>query len=91
VRTSLIRLVATASLLSVASGLNAQTPQSSNAPSVDHPCSFITAGEMAGLLATPVASAADERFRCKYAVGKGWIETKDAAECTKAGGKVSAK
>jgi hypothetical protein len=31
---------------------------------------------MAGLLGTPVATATDEHFRCKYVVGKGWLETK---------------
>ena len=31
---------------------------------------------MTGLLGTPVDTATDEHFRCKYVVGKGWLETK---------------
>jgi hypothetical protein len=31
---------------------------------------------MAGLLGAPVVTATDEHFRCKYVVGKGWLETK---------------
>jgi hypothetical protein len=31
---------------------------------------------MAGFLGTPVDTATDEHFRCKYVVGKGWLETK---------------
>ena len=72
----LIRLVATAGLLSIGSRLSAQASRLSDDPSLDRPCSFVTAGEMAGLLATPVVTATDEHFRCKYAVGKGWLETK---------------
>lgn len=45
-------------------------------PSLDRPCSFATAAEMASLLGTPVTAATDEHFRCKYVVGKGWLETK---------------
>ena len=70
-RMFLIPIVATASLLSVAP-LSSQQPR----PSLDQPCSFLTASEMGGLLGTPVASATDEHFRCKYVVGKGWLETK---------------
>jgi hypothetical protein len=36
----------------------------------------VTTAEMAGMLGAAVASATDEHFRCKYAVGKGWLETK---------------
>ena len=36
----------------------------------------MTTTEMAGLLGTPVVTATDEHFRCKYVVGKGWLETK---------------
>ena len=31
---------------------------------------------MSALLGTAVSAATDEHFRCKYAVGKGWLETK---------------
>ena len=31
---------------------------------------------MSGLLGTPVTAATDEKFRCKYAIGSGWLETK---------------
>lgn len=72
----LIRLVATASLLSVGPQSSPQPSRSSGGPSLDRPCSFVTAGEMAGLLGTPVVTATDEHFRCKYVVGKGWLETK---------------
>jgi hypothetical protein len=69
----LIQLVATAALLSV----GPQRPaRPSDGPSLDRPCSFVTAAQMTGLLGTPVASARDERFRCKYVVGNGWLETK---------------
>lgn len=69
-----IRFVVTAALLSI--GAQAQSPRPSDGPSLDRPCSFVTAPAMAGLLGTPVASATDERFRCKYVVGRGWLETK---------------
>ncbi len=75
-RTFLIRLVATAGLLSVGQQSSAQASRSSDGPSLDRPCSFVTAAEMAGLLGTPVITATDEHFRCKYVVGKGWLETK---------------
>ena len=71
-----IRLVATAGLLFVGSQLSAQPSRPSDDPSLDRPCSFVTAAEMAGLLGTPVVTATDEHFRCKYVVGKGWLETK---------------
>jgi len=73
---SLIRAVTTAGLLLVAQRSNAQSSRPANGPSLDRPCSFVTAEELAGLLGTPVATATDEHFRCKYAVGKGWLETK---------------
>ena len=71
-----IRSVATAALLSIGSRAGAQAARPSDGPSLDRPCSFVTAAEMAGLLGTPVASATDEHFRCKYVVGDGWLETK---------------
>lgn len=67
----LLRIVATAGVLSVGP-LSSQQPR----PSLDQPCSFVTAAEMASLLGTPVSTATDEHFRCKYVVGKGWVETK---------------
>jgi hypothetical protein len=72
----LMRFVATAALLSVSSQSSAQPSRPSDGPSLDRPCSFVTAAEMAGLLGTPVATATDEHFRCKYVVGRGWLETK---------------
>ena len=75
-RVSLIRLLATAALLSVGRQSSGQAPRPSHGPSLDRPCSFVTAAEMAGLLGTPVVTATDEHFRCKYSVGKGWLETK---------------
>ena len=72
----LIRLVATAGLLSVSQQPRPQPSRPSDDPSLDRPCSFVTAAEMAGLLGTPVDTATDEHFRCKYVVGKGWLETK---------------
>ena len=72
----LLRFVATAGLLAVGLQLSAQSPRPSNDPSVDRPCSFLTASEMGGLLGTPVATATDEHFRCKYVIGNGWLETK---------------
>jgi len=71
-----IRLVAAAGLLSVGSLSSAQSSRPSDGPSLDRPCSFVTAAEMAGLLRTPVVTATDEHFRCKYVIGKGWLETK---------------
>jgi hypothetical protein len=72
----LIRLVAIAGLLSVGQQSSAQSSRPSGGPSLDRPCSFVTAAEMAGLLGTPGITATDEHFRCKYVVGKGWLETK---------------
>ena len=71
----LIRLVATAALLSIGQEPRQQPSRPSGGPSLDRPCSFVTAAEMAGLLGTPVGTATDERFRCKYVVGRGWLET----------------
>jgi len=71
-----IRLLAIAGLLSLARQSAAQTSRPGDGPSLDRPCSFVTAAEMSGLLGTPVATATDEHFRCKYVVGKGWLETK---------------
>lgn len=71
-----IWLVATAGLLSFSQRSSAQASQPSVQPSLDLPCSFVTATEMTGLLGRPVAAATDEHFRCKYVVGKGWLETK---------------
>lgn len=75
-RAFLIRLVVVAGLLSVGQHLGAQTSRASDGPSLDRPCSFVTVAELAGILETPVSAATDEHFRCKYAVGKGWLETK---------------
>ena len=71
-----IRMVAVAGLLSVASQSSAQESRPSNGPSLDRPCSFVSAAEMARVLGTPVDTATDEHFRCKYVVGRGWLETK---------------
>jgi hypothetical protein len=57
-------------------GLVPALPQTSGTPSLERPCSFVTADEMSALLGTKVAAATDEHFRCKYAVGNGWLETK---------------
>ena len=73
-QSSLIRLAATAGLLSIASQSSAQS--SPESPSLEKPCSFVSAAEMTGLLGKPVATATDEHFRCKYVVGNGWLETK---------------
>jgi len=75
-KTFLIRLVATAGLLSVTHQLSAQGSRASDGPSLDRPCSFVTAAELTALLGAPVATATDEHFRCKYIVGNGWLETK---------------
>ena len=72
----MIRLVATAGLLLVGPQSSQQPSRPPEDPSLDRPCSFVTADQMAGLLGTPVATATDEHFRCKYVVGKGWLETK---------------
>ena len=75
-RVFLIRVVATTALLSVGQRSSAQAARPSDGPSLDRPCSFVTAAEMASLLGTPEVTATDEHFRCKYVVGKGWLETK---------------
>ena len=75
-RRFLIRLVATATFLSIGQQSSAQASRPSDGPSLDRPCSFVTAAEMAGLLGTPAVTATDEHFRCKYVVGNGWLETK---------------
>lgn len=51
-------------------------PLQATAPSLDRPCSFVSAADMSTLLGTAVSSATDEKFRCKYTVGTGWLETK---------------
>lgn len=43
------------------------------APSLERPCSFITAAEMSTLLGTTVTMQ-DDRFRCKYVSGQGWLQ-----------------
>ena len=58
-------------LLSVA--LSAQGP---GGPSPDRPCSFASADEVSAALGMKVSAATDEKFRCKYAVDQGWLETK---------------
>jgi hypothetical protein len=58
-------------LLSVA--LSGQGP---GGQSPDRPCSFASADEVSAALGTKVSAATDEKFRCKYAVDKGWLETK---------------
>lgn len=73
---SLIRLVATAGLLSIGPRVSPHPARPSDGPSLDRPCSFVTAAEMAGLLGARVTTATDEHFRCKYVVGRGWLETK---------------
>jgi len=42
-------------------------------PSVEQPCSFLTADEMSQLLGA-TATVQDDGFRCKYLVGDGWLE-----------------
>ena len=73
---SVTRLACIAALVLVGPRLAAQASRPSDGPSLDRPCSFVTAAEMAGLLGRPVTDATDEHFRCKYAIGKGWLETK---------------
>jgi hypothetical protein len=75
-RTCLIRLMAITGLLSAGQQSSAQSSRAPGGPTLDRPCSFVTAAEMAGLLGTPVRTASDEHFRCKYVVGNGWLETK---------------
>jgi hypothetical protein len=48
-------------------------PAAAGGPSVEQPCSFITAGEMSRLLGV-TATVQDDGFRCKYLVGDGWLE-----------------
>src|SRR5262245_47646069 len=72
----LFRLAAIAGLLTAGVVSSQEPARPAAGPSLDRPCSFATASEMAGLLGTPVATASDEHFRCKYVVGKGWLETK---------------
>src|SRR5690349_8843200 len=72
----LIRFVATTQFLAVGLQSGSQPTRTSQGPSLDRPCSFVTATEMTSLLGTPVSTATDEHFRCKYVVGKGWLETK---------------
>jgi hypothetical protein len=72
----LIRFVAATVLLSAGPQASPQPSRPPAGPSLDRPCSFVTAAQMAGMLGAPVASATDEHFRCKYVVGKGWLETK---------------
>ena len=71
----MIHWIAAASL-AVGAHSSAQTSPSSDEPSLDRPCSFVAVAEMASLLGTPVARATEEHFRCKYIVGRGWLETK---------------
>jgi hypothetical protein len=54
----------------------ALSAQGSGGPSPDRPCSFASADEVSAALGTKVSAATDEKFRCKYAVDKGWLETK---------------
>jgi hypothetical protein len=46
------------------------------APSLDAPCSFVSASDMSSLVGAHVSAAVDEHFRCKYTIGTGWLETK---------------
>lgn len=48
-------------------------PAATGGPSVEQPCSFVTAAEMSDILGAP-ASVQDEGFRCKYLVGDGWLQ-----------------
>lgn len=73
---SLIHMVVTAGLLSVGPQSSQQRARPSDGPSLDRPCSFVTPAEMTRLLGTPVEAARDEHFRCRYVVGRGWLETK---------------
>jgi hypothetical protein len=50
--------------------------QNAQGPSVERPCSFITAADMSTLIGARPTSAVDEHFRCKYTIGNGWLETK---------------
>src|SRR5262245_18274083 len=63
------------SLFVLVVGLAAVPQRTPAGPSLDRPCSFVTADEMSSLMGTKVTAATDERFRCKYVVGTGWLET----------------
>jgi hypothetical protein len=66
-------------LFLAAAGLTVAAPQTSRGPagpSLDRPCSFVTAAEMSSMLGTRITAATDEHFRCKYVAGNGWLETK---------------
>ena len=54
----------------------AASDEAHTAPSPNRPCSFATTAEVSSLIGARVASAADERFRCKYLLADGWFETK---------------
>jgi hypothetical protein len=47
--------------------------EGAGSPSVEQPCSFITAAEMSDILGVS-ATVQDESFRCKYLVGDGWLQ-----------------
>jgi hypothetical protein len=70
----------TACLVFALPGVLASSPQRAisqpTGPSLDRPCSFVTAERMSTLLGVRVGAATDEHFRCRYAVGTGWLETK---------------
>jgi len=48
-------------------------PPAAGGPSVEQPCSFITAAEMSDILGA-TATVQDDGFRCKYLVGDGWLQ-----------------
>ena len=48
-------------------------PAAATGPSVERPCSFLTAPEMSALLGRTV-TVQDEGFRCKYVQGDGWLQ-----------------
>ena len=56
--------------------LSALSAQGAGGPSPDRPCSFASADEVSAALGMKVSAATDEKFRCKYAVDQGWLETK---------------
>ena len=56
--------------------LSALSVQGAGGPSPDRPCSFASADEVSAALGMKVSAATDEKFRCKYAVDQGWLETK---------------
>jgi hypothetical protein len=53
--------------------LPSNQPTGIGGPSVEQPCSFITAAEMSDILGA-AATIQDEGFRCKYLVGDGWLQ-----------------